>query len=62
MTQQQDKFTPQNQPLSAEELAEYTEDGEEVLIRRGDVERAIATADESLQPYLKAAQYKPKND
>lgn len=59
MTQEQDKFTPQGQPLSAEELAEYTDDGE-VAITRGDVERAIATSDDELKKYLKAIFYKPK--
>ena len=59
MTQEQDKFIPKGQPLSDDELAEYTSDGE-VKITRGDAEKAIATADPSLEPYLKATQYKPK--
>lgn len=53
------KFIPKGQSLSAEELAEYTSDGE-VAITRGLVSKAIATADESLKPYLEATQYKPK--
>ncbi len=55
----EDKFIPKGQPLSVDELAEYTSDGE-VAITRGDVEKAIATADSSLKPYLEATQYKPK--
>lgn len=54
-----EKFIPKGQPLSADELAEYTSNGE-VAITRGDVEKAIATADDSLERYLKATQYKPK--
>lgn len=59
MTEEQDKFTPKGKPLSAEELAEYTADGE-VAITRQDLNEAIATADETLKPYLEATQYKPK--
>ena len=54
-----DKFTPSGNPLSLEEMAEYVEDGG-VTIKRSDVERAIATSNEELKPYLEATQYKPK--
>lgn len=56
---EENKFIPKGQPLSADELAEYTSNGE-VAITRGDVEKAIRAADPSLEPYLKATQYKSK--
>lgn len=60
MTQQDnDKFTPKGEPMPLEELTAYTDNGE-VAITRGDVERAIATSDETLKPYLNATQSKPK--
>lgn len=54
-----DKFIPKGKPQGADELAQYTSDGE-VAITRGDVERAIATADGELKLYLQAIQYKHK--
>ena len=57
---QEDKFTPQGQPLSVEELAEYTDNGE-VAITRADMELATKAADESLKPYLNASIAKPKS-
>jgi len=60
MSEDNSTFIPQGEPLTAEELADYTEDGEEVAITRGDVERAITTADDELKKYLQATQYKPK--
>ncbi|MGL5926366.1 hypothetical protein [Chroococcidiopsis sp.] len=57
-TNDEDKFIPKGQPLSAEELAEYTSGGEEVVIRRSDVEKAIATSDAELKKYLEAGQKK----
>lgn len=59
MTQEQDKFIPKGQPLSAHELADAAK-YEEVAITRGDVERAIASADDELKKYLQATQYKQK--
>lgn len=52
-------FIPQAEPLTLDQLAEYTEDGG-VVIRRSDVERAIATSDKELRPYLEAPLRKPK--
>lgn len=57
MAEQEPSFTPTGDPLPLEELAEYTEDGG-VVIRRSDVEKAIATADEELKMYLEATQKK----
>ena len=56
MATEEDKFIPKGQPLSAEELAKYTEDGQEVAITRGDVEKAIATSDDELKAFLEARQ------
>lgn len=58
-TEPEDKFIPQSKPLTLEEMADYVEDGG-VVIRRSDVDKAIATADDELKQYLQAAQYKSK--
>ena len=59
MTEPEPHFTPQGDPILLDDLTEYTEDGE-VVIRRSDVEKAIATAEEELKAFLQAGQQKPK--
>ena len=59
MAEPEPPFTPQGNPLPLEQLAEYTEDGE-VVIRRSDVEKAIATAEDELKIFLEATQKEPK--
>lgn len=56
-TDEDDKFTPQGDPVPLSELTAYTENGEAV-IRRSDVEKAIATSDDELRKYLEAGQKK----
>ncbi len=50
-------FTPQGSPLTLEEMAEYVDDGG-VVVKRSDVQKAIASSDKSLKPYLQSPQYK----
>lgn len=58
-TEPEPLFKPTGDPIPLEELAEYTELGE-VAITRGDVERAIATAEIELKKYLLSRQQKKK--
>lgn len=55
-TDEDEKFTPAGEPISLEELSEYTNGQQEVVIRRSDVEKAIATSDEELRKFLEARQ------
>ncbi len=57
MVDEEDKFTPKGEPLPLDGLTEYTENGE-VVIRRNDVEREIATSVDELRKYLEAGQKK----
>lgn len=58
MSEPEPRFTPTGDPLPKGELAEYTEERREVVIRRSDVEKAIATSDEELIKFLQAGQKK----
>lgn len=57
MVEPEPPFIPSGDPIPLEQLADYTEDGE-VVIRRSDVEKAIATSDEELIKFLQAGQKK----
>ncbi|MGL4622341.1 MAG: hypothetical protein ACRCZS_25325 [Chroococcidiopsis sp.] len=55
---EEDKFSPTGKPLSIDELSQYTNGQQEVVITRRDVERAIALSDAELRKYLEAGQKK----
>ena len=57
---EEDKFSPTGKPLSIDELSEYTNGQQEVIIRRSDVDKAIATSDAELKKFLLANQKTPK--
>jgi hypothetical protein len=58
-TEPEPTFKPTGDPIPIDQLTEYTEDGG-VVIRRSDVEKAIATAEEELKAFLQAGQQKKK--
>ncbi|MGL4620021.1 MAG: hypothetical protein ACRCZS_13320 [Chroococcidiopsis sp.] len=57
MVDEDEKFTPKGEPIPLERLTDYTDNGE-VVIRRSDVEKAIALSDEEIKKYLQAGQRK----